>query len=102
MTDQELLNEIKKATLLDVNAASRLEREMLLSGKPLEELISRSRVIDSEKIAGLKSELLKIPYKKIDVKNYDEKLLQLISEETARSYGTVALGTNDNVLILGM
>src|SRR3989442_831528 len=102
MTDQELLAEIKKAKLVDNTTATRLERETLLSGKPLEEIIARGKLADSSKLAELKSALLKVPYKKIDVKNYDDKLLDLIPEETARTYGTVALGTKDNLLVLGM
>src|SRR5438876_1152211 len=102
MTDDQLLKEIQKAKLLDETAANKLRRELLLSGKSLEALISLEGLLDDRKVAELKSAVLKVPYKKIDPAAVDQALLQVIPEETAWTYRVAPISKKDNLFIVGM
>ena len=46
--------------------ATRLKRDAIVSGASPEDIIGRERIVPDEQMAALKSELLKVPYKKID------------------------------------
>lgn len=102
MTSEELLNRIQKEKLLNEEVVNKLKRESLLSGESVEALIANRRLLDDKKIAELKSTALKIPYKKIDPGSIGADLLEIIPEETARTYGAIPLGKKDNLLIVGM
>ena len=65
MSPDELLQQLQTRGLLNPTVAARLKRDTLVTGKSIEDLIANERVIPDEKIAELKSELLKIPYKKV-------------------------------------
>lgn len=102
MTDDELLEQIKKQGLLDASTMSRLKRDALISGDSVEATISKQQLLDDSKIAQIKSVLVRVPYKKVDPQSIDEKLFSVISEETARTYATIPLSLENNVLIVGM
>ncbi len=102
MTNDELLKQIQKAKLLDEGAVSKLRRDSLLSGQTVESLIFRRRLIDDTKLATLKSSLLKVPYRKVSAKAVDSGLFEIISEETARTYGVVPIEKKGDMLIVGM
>ncbi len=84
MSSEDLLKEIKKAGLLDEAVVNKLQRESLLSGKSVESLVANQRLVPDEKVAEIKSSVLKIPYKKINTEAVGADTLQLIPEETAR------------------
>ena len=102
MTNEQLLEEFQKQGLLNQDAVNKVSREALLSGRSVEELIYAKRLIDDVKVALIKSELLKIPYQKVDKDHFDGALLQLVPEETARTYGAIPITKKDNLLIVGM
>ena len=102
MTDDKLLKELQKAKLIDEVGADKLKRELLLSGQSLEAIVSKTRIVGDQKLAELKSFLLKVPYKKIDVGGIDAKLLEIIPEETARTYAIAPIGKKENMLVVGM
>ncbi len=102
MTNEELLNEIQKKGLLNEEVVKKLKQETVLSGRAVEELIYAKHLIDDRTVAELKSSFLKVPYQKVDKDHFDDKLLELIPEETARTYGAIPLGRNENLLIVGM
>src|SRR3989344_2346129 len=102
MTDQDLLQEIKKAGLLNEAVSEKIKKDALLSGKSVETLVTIGRLVDDVKIAEIKSKLLGIPYKKVDPKNIGQELLDLLPEETARSYEVIPLEKKESLLIVGM
>lgn len=102
MTSEELLKEIERTKLADPTLVARLRRETTLSGQSVEAVAARTRLIDDKKIAELKSKLLKIPYKKIDMDGYDAALLETLPEETARTYRVIPISKKDNLLVVGM
>jgi len=50
----------------------------------------------------VKSELLKVPYQKVDLASIDTAVLGLIPEETARTYGVAPLTKRDDLIVVGM
>ncbi len=102
MTTEQLVNLLRTRNILDEAAATRLQKEVIVSGKSAEEIIMRERLVDDAKIAEIKSEVFKIPYRKIDFTTFDDKLLTFIPEETARTYAVVPFSKKENVLVVGM
>ena len=102
MSGDELLQQIQSRGLLDAAAVSRIRREALMGNESPEAIIGRTRLVPDEKIAQLKSELLKVPYKKIEPETIGPDLLQMIPEETARTYQAVPISHEDNLLVVGM
>ncbi len=102
MSSEDLLKEIQKAGLLDEDVVTKLKRESLLSGKSVEQLIANQRLVDDRKVAEVKSAALKIPYKKVDAESLASETLELIPEETARTYEVAPLEKKENLLVVGM
>lgn len=102
MTTEQILAEIQKRGLINEDVANKLKRESLLSGRSAEELIYSQRLVSDTEIAKIKSDVLKIPYQKIDVLKLDETIFESIPEETARTYGAVPISQKDNLLVVGM
>ncbi len=102
MTSEELLAALQKKGLVDENRAKRLQRDAIASGGDVESTIWKQRAADDEKVAETKSELLNVPYKKVSADDIDAKLLQLVPEETARTYGTAPISLKDDLLVVGM
>ena len=82
--------------------AARIKRDSIVSGDTPEDIIASERIVPGEQMAALKSEVLGVPYKKIDPNAIDETLMGLVPEETARSYRTVPISIQNNLLIVGM
>ena len=82
--------------------ATRLKRDAIVSGESPENIIGRERIVPDEQVATLKSELLKVPYKKIDPNTLNDQLMGLVPEETARTYEAVPISMQDGLLVIGM
>jgi type IV pilus assembly protein PilB len=102
MTDDQLLDQIQKQGLLPSATVARLRRDIIVNGESAEAIIQRERLVPDVRIAELKSPLVNVPYQKIDAQAIDAKLLELIPEETARTYGIVPVSLTDNLLVVGM
>ncbi|MEK7507923.1 MAG: ATPase, T2SS/T4P/T4SS family, partial [Patescibacteria group bacterium] len=102
MTDQDLLQEIQKAGLLDQTVSEKVKKDALLSGKSIEAILIADRLVDDVRIAEIKSKILRVPYKKVDSESIIEELLVLVPEEIARTYEAIPMAKKENLLIVGM
>lgn len=102
MTNEQLIETLQSQGLLAEDQATKLKREAFVSSRSAEELIHERHLVDDEKIAQAKSAALRIPYQRINLSAFDEKLIELIPEETVRNYGIVPLERRDNLLVAGM
>jgi type IV pilus assembly protein PilB len=102
MTGEQLLQELQKAGVLDGAAAARAQREALLGNRSIEDVLYTKRLVDDRRVAELKSALLKVPYQKVDFEHFDEALLRVVPEPTARTYGVAPLGRKEGLLVVGM
>jgi type IV pilus assembly protein PilB len=102
MTDDQLLEQLQRQNLITPQIVTRLRRDILIKMRPAEALIEDERLVPSEKIAELKSSILNVPYQKVDPANVGPELLEIIPEDTARTYGVLPLALQDNLLVAGM
>lgn len=102
MTDEQLLAEIKKQGLLADPAIQGLRRDAAKQGDSVESLIEEERLVPGAKIAELKSALLNIPYQKVAPETIDARLLEVVPEETVRTYAVVPISMDDKLLVVGM
>ncbi|MBI2888304.1 MAG: type II/IV secretion system protein [Candidatus Liptonbacteria bacterium] len=102
MTGEQLLQELQKAGLLDAVAATKAQREALLGNRSIEDVLYTKHLVDDRRAAEIKSALLKIPYQKVDIEHFDDALLRVVPEPTARTYGVAPLGRKENLLVVGM
>jgi len=102
MKDEELIQKLVEKKLLSEDVARRLERDAKLRGQRAEDLIYQNRLVDEIAVAKIKSELLGVPYKKVDVSLIDNHLLSLIPKETSRTYGVVPIEKKGEMLVVGM
>ncbi len=102
MNDRQLIDALIKKTLLSLELGQKLVVEAEQFGKSVEDIIYTRRLLDDISIAQTKSEILGIPYVKVNPDEVKEDLLKLVPQETARTYGFVPLSSDDKMLIAGM
>lgn len=102
MTDQELVKELVKRRLLKEEDGERALRDGAFVNRPLEEVLYEKRLIDDVVVAKVKSELLGVPYKKIDPETVGEDLIRLVPRETAITYRLAPIARQGDMLIVGM
>jgi type IV pilus assembly protein PilB len=102
MTSDELLQQLQNRGLITDVIAQRLKRDAIVGNESSEDIIERERIVPDDQIAALKSEVLKVPYKQIDINAIDEKLMGFVPEETARTYKSIPISLQENLLIVGM
>jgi type IV pilus assembly protein PilB len=102
MTSDELLQQLQTRGLITEAVVARIKRDAIVNGESPEDIIGRERIIPDDQVAALKSELLKIPYKKIDPEAIDARLMGIVPEETARTYRAIPISLQDGLLIVGM
>jgi type IV pilus assembly protein PilB len=102
MTSDELLEQLQTRGLITEAVAARLKRDAIVGNESPEDIIGRERIVPDEQVAALKSELLNIPYKKIDPEAIDARLMGIVPEETARTYRVIPISLQDGLLVMGM
>ncbi|MDO8504318.1 MAG: ATPase, T2SS/T4P/T4SS family [Candidatus Liptonbacteria bacterium] len=102
MTNDQLLEALIKNKIVGNEEADKIRKEIITSGKKLEEILYEKHSTDDEKIAETKAQLLNIPYKKVSLEDYDATLARFIPEETVRAYGVAPLSKQGELLVVGM
>jgi len=102
MTDQELFKELVKRNILDASLAEKTLKDAGFADKSAEELLYDRRLADETAVAKVKSEILGVPYKKIDPSSISEELLKVIPYETSKNYRVVPLEKRKDMLVVGM
>lgn len=102
MDEKKLLKALVDGGFFSAEQAERVAKRAASLGKSAEELIYDERLVAEEEVAKAKSQLLKIPYRKIDPDAVGEELLRMIPGETARNYKAVPLVLDKGTLIVGM
>jgi type IV pilus assembly protein PilB len=92
---------VKKGVLTREQAAA-LEYESKNSKKSEEEVVLKNAIVTEDYLFGLKSEILKIPYKVVSAEDIKLKTMETIPEESARYYKMIPLAKNENKLEIGM
>lgn len=102
MDAQILLKALVNKKLLNQEVADKLFKESVLTSRSVEDIIYERQLVKDADIAKTKSEVLKIPYKKVLPEEISKDILSLIPEETARTYKLVPLSKTSDMLVVGM
>lgn len=102
MVADQLLQALQSKGIISAEEVAKLKREVMTSGKNLEQILYERHSTDDVKIAEAKAATLNIPYQKVSITDYDESLLQAIPEETVRAYGVAPLQKQGDMLVVGM
>ncbi len=102
MVADQLLQALQQKGIITAEEAAKLKREVMTSGKNLEQILYERHSTDDEKIAESKAATLNIPYQRVSIADYDDSLLQTIPEETVRAYGVAPLSKQGDMLVVGM
>lgn len=102
MDDKQLLEKLVEDGLLKTARVEPLLEDARLARKRVEEVIYERRLVSEEGLVKVKSELLDIPYRKVDIKQITDDLLETLPEETVVNYKVIPLEKNKNMLLVGM
>jgi len=102
MDAQVLLKSLVEKKLIDQEGSEKILRESFLTQKSAEEIIYNKRLVDDIEVAKLKSQILKVPFKKFKAEDIGKEILQYISEDIARTYKVVPLSKTSDMLVVGM
>ncbi len=102
MDDKQFLENLIAAGLLTDEAAKKILADAALLDKSAEEVIYDRHLAPEEEIGKIKSRLLKIPFKRINLDEITKDLIGVIPEETARNYKVIPLSKSKDMLVVGM
>ncbi len=102
MTDQEIINALINKGILVPYVANRLLEDARLAEKPVEDLIYERKLVSEETLLKIKSELLKVPFRRVNPDLVSEDLIRLIPRETCQTYLVVPIEKKDDLLVVGM
>ncbi len=102
MDDKQLLENLIAAGLLTDLAAKKISTDAVSAGKTAEEILYDRHTVSEEEIGKIKSRLLKIPFKRINLDEITKDLITSIPEETARTYSVIPLSRMKDMLVVGM
>ena len=92
-----------KTRALPAATVTRLRRDIFVNNEPVEAIIQRERLVPDVKIAELKSTLDERSLSEDRCRRRSMRnLLEMIPEDTARTYGVAPISITDNLLVIGM
>lgn len=97
-----LIEQLIQRGILEKEKGLALIQEFKSLGKKEEEIILEKEILPEEQLFELKSEILKIPLKKVVVEEIPPEVLKAIPEETAKYYKVVPLEKEGETLNVGM
>ncbi len=98
----KLIQQLIKKGILDNVKGTALEFEMKRMGLTEEEIVLEKGIVPEDFLFKLKSEILKIPLKKVIPKEIPLETLELIPEEPAINYKMIPLTREGNTVEIGM
>ncbi|MDP3052936.1 MAG: GspE/PulE family protein [bacterium] len=102
MDDQILFQELIKENLLPKEESEKILRDAQLSKKSAEDLLYEHHSVDETEIAKVKSRLIGVPYKKFNLTEISDELLNIIPENISRTYKVFPLEKTKDMLVVGM
>lgn len=102
MENRFFLEKLAGKGLIDRASFEKLERELSFNNRPIDEIIYEKRIVDANKLAETKGEILGIPFKKVSSGEIGEELLKIIPEETVSNYKVIPIAKVGDLLTVGM
>lgn len=102
MNDKDFLKILVDKGVIDGGEAKKVLNDAQFSGKKAEEILYEKGIGNETQIAKIKSEILKIPYLKVDPGAVSEDVLKLIPKETSQNYRVIPISRDSSMLVVGM
>jgi len=102
MDEKQLINNLVSGGFLTVEMADKLSKDGALLGRSVEQLMYERRLVPEEEVAKIKSQLLKVPYRKVNPEEITKELLSNIPEEVSRNYKVIPFSKSKDLLVVGM
>ncbi len=102
MTDQEFIGKLAEKNIITQAAAAQVLRDAGLRGQSAEDLLYQNRLAGEEAVARIKSSLLGVPFKDVDVSKITPDLIALIPKDTSKTYRVIPVEKNGDMLVVGM
>lgn len=99
---KSLMDTLLSQSLLSESLISEITKDADYSKKTVEDIIHERQLVKDSSIAEIKSKILGIPYKKVEIGTITDELLKTISEESAINYKVIPLSQSPDLLIVGM
>ncbi len=88
--------------LLTSDQVSMIKLESLNSGQPIEKIILDHNLINADKVAVARAQLLNVPFIKLESKAISAEILNLIPEPVAKRYKLIPFDKEDGQLLVAM
>lgn len=102
MDNQRLVQELVEAGFMTATDGENVIRDTVSFGKSAEEIIMSRNLATEQQLAEVKSKILDIPYAPVSLSEIKDEVLQLIPEETAKTYKVVPLSRDGATVVVGM
>lgn len=98
----KLLQELFAQSIISEAQMDNFKKQIEQTSKREEEIILEENIISEEALFKIKSKVLNIPLKKVDIDQAQEDILELISEEASVNYKMTPIAKVDGVIYVGM
>ena len=98
----DLLNILLKRNLLTETQAKNIEKESKETGRVLEEIISKRKLLSEEEWLAVKEELFQVPSVDLIGQQIEKEVLEIISQELAQNYQMVVFAKSSQEISLAM
>lgn len=102
MDSKQLTQELVKDGLLSESDAQKVLRDSSLRGVNVDEIIYERRLVDDKLLAKVKSRILGVPYKEVNVEDVPDEVTKVVPEETVINYKVIPISRSDGLLTAGM
>ncbi|MCD6115085.1 type II/IV secretion system protein [bacterium] len=97
-----LIEELLNKNLITKEQAASLQEEVEFYGKKPEEVIIEKNLVPEDVVFAIKSEILAIPLKEINIRTISSDLLELIPKDSAEYYKMVPIEKTNHTISIGM
>lgn len=98
----DIIKILLQKNLLKKEEAEQIEKEMKATGQRAEEVLLARKKIEEDILFQVKSEVLQIPLRTLDLEEVALNILRLIPEDSSKYYKMVPLASKDGMLEVGM
>ena len=102
MDDKALVDKLVSAGLINSGDGSKLLSEASFSRKGVDTLILEKKLVDESDFLRVKSELIGVPFKRVNPNEITEDLMKVLPQETVVNYKVIPLSLDKNLLVVGM
>lgn len=98
----DLISKLIERGIIDRKKQAELDYDIKRTGKTEEEIILEKGLVAEDILFNFKSEVLKVPFRKINPEEVPLEILELIPEEPTATYKMIPLSRKDNLVQIGM